>query len=88
MISFTDMIGKEIAAVVPLFHQTQLQRLRLVNVEAGGLWVENRKISDTMLKSMGVTASPKSVIFFLPFHQISFSLAALDEPYISDEAMK
>jgi hypothetical protein len=88
MISLQELIGKEIPVFVPMFHATNLQKLKLLNVEPGEIWVENRKISDLMLKQFGFTYSPKSVVFFLPYHQISFALGSLDEPYISDEALK
>jgi hypothetical protein len=88
VISFQDLIGKEIIALVPIFHKTLLQKMKLINVEPIGLWVESRTISDLMLKKIGFTYSPKSVVFFLPFHQITFVLESLDVPYISDEALK
>jgi hypothetical protein len=88
MISLQDLIGKEIIASIPIFHRTTLQKMKLINVESSGLWVESRTISDSMLKHIGYTYSPKSVIFFLPFHQIAYILESLDVPYISDEALK
>jgi hypothetical protein len=50
MISLRDLIGKEIVAHVPYFHQSRWQKLKLVNVESSGIWVENRAMSDATLK--------------------------------------
>jgi hypothetical protein len=88
MISFHSLIGKEIIASVPSFDEIKWQKLKLVNVEPSGIWVENRKVCDLVMKESGITIAPKTAVFFVPFCQIKFVLASLDVPYISDEVMR
>jgi hypothetical protein len=88
MISLEGLIGKEIIAFVPYFHKTTWQKMTLLNVENSGIWVDYRTMSDAILKQSGVTASPKTAVFFLPFHQIVHILESVDVPYLSDEALK
>jgi hypothetical protein len=88
MISLSDLIGKEIVALVPVLHKTNWQKMKLINVETSGIWIEYRPIIDSALKTRDITASPKTAVFFLPFSQIHFVLGSLDMPYISDEALK
>lgn len=88
MISCKDLIGTEIIAFVPVFHKTKWQNFKLINVEPSGIWVESKDVLESFLKYSGVTASPKTAVFFLPFSQIVFVLASLDVPYISDEALR
>jgi len=88
MLTLQAMIGTEIIAFVPIFHKTQLQPLKLHNVEAGGIWAESQTIEEPILKRIGLTAIPKSAVFFLPFSQIVCILGSLDVPYISDEAVR
>jgi hypothetical protein len=88
MITLEKLIGREIVAFVPFFDKVKWQHLKLINVEAAGIWVENRAILETILKVSGVTVTPKTAVFFLPFQQITFVLDSLDVPYISNEALK
>ncbi len=88
MISLEKLIGKEIIAFVPHFDKVRWQKLKLINVEAGGIWVENREVLEAVLKVSGVTVTSKTAVFFLPFQQVTFVLASLDVPYLSDEALK
>jgi hypothetical protein len=88
MISLQDLIGTQIIAYVPVFDRIKWQHLKLVNVEPSGIWVESKEILEWFLKESGVTASPKTAVFFLPFSQIVHIVASLDVPYISDEALR
>lgn len=88
MISLQSLIGKEIVAHVPYFDENTWQKFKLINVENSGIWVENRAMSDATLKRGGLTVSPKSLVFFLPFHQIVHIVGSVDVPYVSDEALK
>jgi hypothetical protein len=87
-ITLESLIGTEIVAFVPAFHPSQWQKLKLVNVEQSGIWVENRALQDGLLKESRVIMSPKSAVFFLPFSSVVYVLASLDLPYVSDEAVR
>lgn len=86
MPSLKDMIGEIIVAHVPLFHKTKWQRLKLLDVETAGIWVESQSITESILQASGVTSSPKTMIFFLPFHQILYILSSRDVPALSEKA--
>jgi hypothetical protein len=83
-----SMVGGEIRALVPMFHRTVLQSFILHGVEDAGIWVENQKImSEKMLAKLGVTASPKSLIWFLPWHQITTIWGSIDVPGLSEKRL-
>lgn len=88
MISLKDLIGKEIVAFVPIFDKTEWQKLKLVNVENSGIWVESNAIQEWAVKGSGHTATPKTAVFFLPFSQIVFVVDSLNMPWISDELLR
>jgi hypothetical protein len=85
--SLHSMIGDEITVLVPMFHPTKLQKLKLHAVENAGIWVENQKIMSELLIKAGVTASPKSLIWFLPWHQIATIWGSLDVPGLSEKGL-
>jgi hypothetical protein len=82
-----DMIGEVIVAYIPLFHETEWQQVKLLGVEPSGLWIENQKLMSDFLTHVGVKMSPKTMIFFLPFTQVTFIAGSLDAPTISERAI-
>lgn len=81
-----SLIGEEISALIPFFHPTKLQILTLHGVENGGIWVENQKYTNQFLESIGLATAPKTMIFFLPWHQIATILGSLETPSLSEKA--
>jgi hypothetical protein len=86
-ISLHQLIGQEIIAHVPMFHQTKWQTLKLINVETAGIWVESRDFQEWAIQNTGISITPKTAVLFLPFHQIVHILGSLDVPYVSDKAL-
>jgi hypothetical protein len=80
------MIGQTIVASVPAIDRVKLQKLILHGVESGGLWVESQTMTNALLARVGLAAAPKTAIFFLPFHQISFLIESLNVPSLSEKA--
>ncbi len=81
-----DFVGQTIIAHVPIFDPVVLQSLKVHEVEASGLWVESQKTTNLMLQKLGYASSSKTMIFFLPFHQISFVIGSVDEPSLDEKA--
>jgi len=86
--SLKDHEGETIHIVSPFFDSTVIQTVRLIRMEDAGLWVENQDWNIEMLKKhFGVMSSPKTMIFFLPWHQISVIVGSLDVPSLSAESL-
>jgi hypothetical protein len=81
-----NLIGQTILALVPSIHGTDLQKLKLHGVENGGLWIESQELTNVFLSRVGAQTAPKTMVFFLPYHQISFVLGSLDVPSLSEKA--
>jgi hypothetical protein len=88
MSSLGEMVGQEIVALVPVIDKVKLQKLKLHGVEVGGIWVESQTMSELLMETAGVTMSPKTVLFFLPFSQVVFVMASLDAPALSEKLRK
>ena len=90
MINFQQMIGGNIVAIIPIFNSTneqgRMKQYKLHGVESGGLWLESQETTDFILKQAGVSASPKTAIFFVTFQNISLVMASLDSPALSEKA--
>jgi hypothetical protein len=80
-----SMIGDDIIALMPLWDKLKLQEVKLLGVEEGGVWIESQKFTDQFLDKIQVSSAPKSMVFFMPFAQISFIAASVVQPAPGDE---
>jgi hypothetical protein len=87
-ISLHQLIGQEIIAFVPCLNRTVWQKLKLINVEVGGLWVESKDFQEWALQNTNYKMTPKTAVLFLPFHQIVHVLSSVDVPYVSERVLK
>lgn len=67
-----SLIRHKVLANIPIFHSSELYEFTLHGVEEGGLWLENDKTTQQILKAAGLGSSPRAVIFFIPFDKINF----------------
>jgi hypothetical protein len=82
-ISLQKLIGTDILAKIPAFKGNTLITLRLVSVEAGGIWVESQDFMEDMFSETEHTMTPKSFLLFLPFAQILAIYVMAESPWIS-----
>jgi hypothetical protein len=87
-ISLTDLIGKEIVALIPFLDSKELQKVKLINVETSGLWVESKALQEWAVEGTHHAVTPKTAVVFLPFSQIVAVIDSLDVPWISDKVMQ
>jgi hypothetical protein len=74
MPSLSELVGEEIALelVTPFIRSTDESgkppRVKLVAVEAAGIWVEYLETTEILVDAVG--AMPKTPVFFFPFSQV------------------
>jgi hypothetical protein len=86
--SLKEQEGQTIVLLSPFFHSTTFQKVRLIRVEDAGIWVENHKWNMERIKeNFGISSTPKTMIFFLPWHQILTVVGSLDVPSFSEESL-
>jgi len=49
----SDYIGQEIALLIPTIHPIKFQAVKLLGVEAGGVWIESQTLLNLVLKNIG-----------------------------------
>ena len=81
-----DMIGGIIHGMVPMLSKSEIIKLKLYAVDAGGIWVESQDFVNSLLASMNLSAIPKTPVFFLPYHQITFLVSMEDAPALSEKS--
>lgn len=82
--TFNDLIGEMVLAVIPTIHPVEFQELKIHGAEAGGLWVECQRLTDMALKSIGLPTAQRTPIWFLPFHQIRLAWRPIEQTSLSE----
>jgi hypothetical protein len=72
---FSELIGQEIGVLIPKIHQSELQRVIVVGVEGGGIWVESQDATNAVLQKVNLATFPRTIVFFLPYHEMMFAMA-------------
>jgi hypothetical protein len=83
---FENLIGQHILLKVHRIDPTVYQHVKLLGVEAGGLWIESQTLTNAMLQAMGVASAPKTAAFFFPYHEISFAITSIEGPALDEKA--
>jgi hypothetical protein len=81
-----DMVGEKIAALVPMFDKIILQEMTLHAVEQSGIWVESQHATNMLLGNLKAQSAPKTLVFFLPWHEIRMIWGSLDVPALNEKA--
>lgn len=61
--------------------------VKLIDVDSGGIWVESQDATEHWLTELKKTSSPKTLVWFLPYAQISWILGSEDYPALSEKAL-
>ena len=84
--NFSQMIGQNIRAIIPYFGGTTLEIVTLHGVETGGLWLESQKATNDFLTKIGAQTAPKTLVFFVPYNQITFVLGSVETPSLNEKS--
>jgi hypothetical protein len=78
--------GNLITAQIPTLDK-DLLTLKLHGFDDGGIWVENQKLTDMVLKILGESSLPNTPIFFVPYSSIRFAFVAVEGQSLSAEKL-
>ena len=82
---FQKMIGEVVNGIVPSLSRKTLQ-LKIVAVDAGGLWVESQDYTNRVLKGAKISGAPLTPVLFLPFSAISYLVRLQEGRSLSEES--
>lgn len=80
------MIGREIIMLIPFVHPDHYQKVRLLGVEVGGIWIHSQEIINLVYTAVGEAASERTPVFFLPYHQIQFAMTVIPGMALNETA--
>ena len=83
---FEEMIGKEVALIMPLIHATHFQQVIIHGVEHGGLWIESQAINEIAMRAVKIQAAPRTLLFFVPYHQITLGMSSTEKVSLSEKS--
>ena len=83
---FKELVGTEISLKIPRLQSMGYLNGKLLGVEPSGLWVESQQITNEILEAIGLSTSPRSLVFFWPFHEIAFAMTSIGSPSLNEKA--
>jgi hypothetical protein len=82
-ISLSQHIGQDLYAKIPDWKGNEVITIKLVGVEAGGIWIESETLMEEFFAGTPHTMALKRLALFLPYSRILAIYAFVDSPWIS-----
>jgi len=83
---FSELIGSDVLVLIPRIGQVNYQRVKVIGVEPGGIWIESQEFVNAMLHAIKAPVAPKTPVFFVPFHEIATAIASIPGPALDEKA--
>lgn len=72
--------------MIPFIEPDHYQQVKLIGVETSGVWIECQTLIDQMYSAVGIAASERTPIFFVPYQQILFATVPRDGMALNESA--
>jgi hypothetical protein len=82
----SDYIGQQIVVFLPDIDPEHFEWVKLLGVEAGGIWIESQTLINKSLALTGRPTAPKSLAFFFPYHQLRYLFVSAEGPALNEAA--
>jgi hypothetical protein len=81
-----SLIGSDILVTVPSITKRELLKVKLMTVEAGGIWIESQTLTNVILALADAPAAARTPVFFLPYSSIGYAMAFADSMALNERA--
>jgi hypothetical protein len=82
----SDYIGQEIVLLIPIIDPLKFQKVKLLGVETGGIWIESQTLLNVILKQLGQQSALMSVAHFFPYHEVRFGFVSIEGAALNEKA--
>lgn len=82
----SEHVGQELIMHIPFIEPDHYQQVKLVDVEAGGIWIECQTLIDKIYTAVGAAASERTPVFFVPYEQILFAVVPREGMALNESA--
>ena len=86
--SLAELVGQTTFARIPELDRQWVVEVKIVKVEAAGLWLESQAMTEHVLSHAQISAAPKTVVMFFPYQHISWIVSIGDYPSFSKKMME
>jgi hypothetical protein len=70
----------------PVLHTLEKRHVKLVSVDAAGIWIEDQELTNAALERLAIPASPIRAAMFLPFASIHAIFVSAPGVSLSEKA--
>jgi hypothetical protein len=82
-----SMVGEIIVVRTPALDEDEMTLVKLLGVEANGIWMESQDFTEAMMKKCNVSTSVTTLLLFVPFHRIDFIVGSIRALSLSEGAL-
>jgi hypothetical protein len=86
VMNFTSLLNQEALVLIPRLHLTSYYKVKIIGVDVGGIWIESQSFTQALLHAINEQATPRTPVFFLPYHEIAVAIASIDVPGLDEKA--
>jgi hypothetical protein len=79
------LVGQYVFALIPHLNGEAYLRVKLLGIEAGGIWIESEKVTQLVLERLKMPTA-KTPTLFVPYSQITFLMTPIDQMALSESA--
>jgi len=82
-----DLVGKLVVMRVPALDRNDHVYVKLLRLEAAGLWVESHAYNQAMLDKYDLPSSASTLVLFLPYNSITYVVSSIQTIVLSEAAL-
>jgi hypothetical protein len=82
----SDYIGREILLKTPLIDGHDAGMVRILGVEAGGVWIESKALTNLALETAELESASGKPAFFVPYHALTLGVVFVKSAGQADSA--
>lgn len=85
MPSLQELIGHTVVIRSVVLHEERPTTAKLLSLEQGGIWVESQEATEHWLREVKRQATPRTLVWFVPYAQVAWIMESADYPALSEE---
>jgi hypothetical protein len=85
--SLQALVGNRTLVRIIAIDEHKPKVVKIVAVESSGIWIEAQDLIQDMMSRLKITATPKTLVFFVPFSGISWIMSSANYPALSEKGL-
>lgn len=81
-----ELIGRLVVMKIPALDESELVFVKLLRLEAAGVWVESHRYNQEMLERYDMPESATTLVLFVPYASVAYVVSSVQKIALSESA--